>query len=169
MARTSLREFEEELTRKLSDTSGQNSARALLGVQAGDERWLVDLAEAGEILPVPALTPVPLTCSWLRGLANVRGQLYAVNDFSAFQGSQQTGSAGDARLLLPHAKFDTNSALLVTRVLGLRAIEDFEAAETAADPRPWVSSQLVDTQGRRWHRLNPQRLYSDDRFLAVGQ
>ena len=37
MAKLSLREFQEELARKLSDTSGQASARALLGVQAGDE------------------------------------------------------------------------------------------------------------------------------------
>ena len=168
MAKLSLREFQEELARKLADTSGQSAARALLGVQVGSELWLVDLAEAGEILPVPALTPVPLTCSWLRGLANVRGTLYAVNDFAAFQGGPPTGVAGENRLLLPHAKFGTNSALLVSRVLGLRAIEDFEPAETTADPRPWVSSQLLDTQGRLWHRFDPKQLYNDERFLEVA-
>jgi twitching motility protein PilI len=168
MARTSLHEFEKELARKLSDPSGQASPRALLGVQAGEELWLVDLAESGEILPVPALTTVPLTCGWLRGIANVRGLLYAVNDFSAFQGGGSTGVAGETRLLLPHAKFATNSALLVSRVLGLRAIEDFEPAHEAEDSRPWVSERLVDTQGRIWLRLNPRRLYSDEGFLAVG-
>lgn len=169
MARTSLREFEEELARKLSDTSGQTSARALLGVQAGDEWWLVDLAESGEILPVPALTPVPLTRSWLRGIANVRGLLYAVNDFAAFQGGASTGVAGETRLLLPHAKFGTNSALLVSRVLGLRALEDFEHADSGpADARPWVSARLVDTQGRVWLRLDPRRLYADPGFADVA-
>jgi twitching motility protein PilI len=57
MAKLSLSEFQEELARKLADTSGQTGSRALLGVQAGDEYWLVDLAESGEILPVPLLTP----------------------------------------------------------------------------------------------------------------
>lgn len=168
MAKLSLREFQEELARKLSDTSGQASARALLGVQAGDEFWLVDLAESGEILPVPTLTPVPLTCDWLRGVANVRGLLYSVSDFAAFQGGTPTGTTGDARLLLPHAKFGVNTALLVSRVLGLRALEDFEPAEAAADPRPWVSAQFVDTQSRLWRRFDPRRLYTDANFLEVA-
>jgi twitching motility protein PilI len=168
MARTSLREFQEELARKLSDTSGQTSTRALLGIQAGDELWLVDLAESGEILPVPTLTTVPLTRSWLRGVANVRGLLYAINDFSAFQGGAPTGVAGETRLLLPHAKFGTNSALLVSRVLGLRSLEDFERAENGADPRPWVSARLVDTQGRIWQRLDPRKLYADPHFADVA-
>ena len=168
MAKLSLSEFQEELARKLADTSGQTGSRALLGVQAGDDFWLVDLAEAGEILPVPLLTPVPLTRSWLRGVANVRGLLYAVSDFSAFQGGSPTGIAGETRLLLPHAKFSINAALLVSRVLGLRAIEDFETAETGVDERPWISARLVDTQGRLWHRFDPRQLYADPRFLDVA-
>ncbi|WP_374336192.1 chemotaxis protein CheW [Methyloversatilis sp.] len=168
MAKLSLREFQEELARKLADTATRTSARALLGLQAGSESWLIDLAESGEILPVPALTPVPLTIDWMRGVANVRGVLYAVSDFSAFQGGPPTPLNADARLLLPHAKFNCNCALLVSRVLGLRALEDFEPAEAAADPRPWVSAQFSDTQGRRWRRLDPRRLYAGERFLDVG-
>ncbi len=169
MTKTSLRDFQDELARKLADTSGQAGTRGLLGVQVGDEHWLIDLAEAGEILPVPPLTTVPLTYGWLRGVVNVRGMLYTVCDFSAFQGGNLTGVSGEARLLLPHSKFRMNSALLVSRVLGLRASEDFEPAEVEEDSRPWVSEKLVDTQQRLWHRLNPHRLYSDERFLNVGQ
>jgi twitching motility protein PilI len=168
MAKLSLREFQEELARKLSDTSGATSTRALLGLQSGAELWLIDLAESGEILPVPALTPVPLATGWLRGVANVRGVLYAVSDFSAFQGNAPTALTSDARLLLPHAKFGCNSALLVSRVLGLRALDDFEPADAALDPRPWVSTQFSDTQGRLWRRFDPRKLYTDARFLDVA-
>jgi twitching motility protein PilI len=169
MSKASLRDFQDNLARKLANTSEHTSARALLGVQSGTQHWLIDLTELGEISPVPMLTPVPLTCSWLRGLANVRGMLYTVCDYSAFQGGGPTGTAGEARLLLPHGKFHINSALLVSRVLGLRSIDDFEPAEAAEDTRPWVSEILVDTQQRLWHRLDPHRLYSDERFLSVGQ
>lgn len=168
MAKLSLREFQEELARKLSDTASRSNARALLGLQSAGELWLVDLAESGEILPVPALTPVPLSIGWMRGVANVRGVLYAVSDFAAFQGGTTTTINNDARLLLPHAKFGCNSALLVSRVLGLKALEDFEPADAAADPRPWVSEQFHDTQGRLWRRLDPRRLYGDERFLDVA-
>lgn len=168
MAKLSLREFQEELARKLSDTSGQTSARALLGLQAGGELWLIDLAESGEILPVPPLTPVPLATGWLRGVANVRGVLYAVTDLAAFHGATPTALGNEARLLLPHAKFHCNSALLVSRVLGLRAFEDFEAADAPADARPWVAAQYADTQGRLWRRIDPRKLYTHDRFLDVA-
>ena len=38
------------------------------------------------MIPVPPITPVPLTRPWFRGVANVRGNLYSVVDFAAFVG-----------------------------------------------------------------------------------
>jgi twitching motility protein PilI len=74
----SLREFQESLVRRLTGARAGQSSRALLGVQAGRDYWLLDLAEAGEIIPLPPLTDVPLTKPWFCGIANVRGTLYSV-------------------------------------------------------------------------------------------
>ena len=83
MARSSLREFQERLARRLAEASGAER-RGLLGFQCGGDNWVIELAEAGEILPPPPLSTVPLTRPWFRGLANVRGTLYGVVDFAAF-------------------------------------------------------------------------------------
>ena len=45
---------------------------------------------------MPATVPVPLTHSWFRGVANVRGNLYSVVDFSAFQGGEPIGAGHGA-------------------------------------------------------------------------
>ena len=57
-----------------------------LGVEIGGVRYLLDLLEAGEIVPVPALASVPLTQPWYLGLANVRGNLVGVVDLARYLG-----------------------------------------------------------------------------------
>ncbi len=80
---------------------GRRPAASKLGLQVGDDRWLVDLADAGEVIPVPPITAVPLTRPWFAGVANIRGNLYSVVDFAAFLGgapvtfTDQTAPAAD--------------------------------------------------------------------------
>ncbi|HAF55204.1 MAG TPA: twitching motility protein PilI, partial [Thauera sp.] len=145
MARSSLREFQERLARRLADARTAEH-RGLLGFQCGSEHWLIPLPEAGEILPPPPLSAVPLTRPWYRGLANVRGTLYGVIDFAQFNGQQPTAAAGRARLLLVGARHGIHSALLVSASTGLRSQDDFERGPEA-DERPWVASRMRDLQG----------------------
>ena len=84
--RLSLRDYQRELAERLRQADSTRSA-SKLGVQVGSETWLIDLVEAGEVIPVPPITPVPLTRPWFRGVANVRGNLYSVVDFAAFLGA----------------------------------------------------------------------------------
>ena len=114
MARpTDLRKFQEELARRIASADRAASAGRRLAFRAGSASWLVALPDAGEVLPVPALTAVPLTQGWLRGMANVRGNLYAVVDLAAFLGERQTPSGPRNRLLLVGQRHAMNSALLV--------------------------------------------------------
>lgn len=165
--RISLREFQENLARRLAEAQ-TGERRGLLGVQAGNENWLLDLAESGEILPPPGLATVPRTRNWYRGLANVRGTLYGVIDLSAFHRGPLAPVGGHARLLLIGARHGVNCALLVSRVSGLRSREDFEPENGAADPRPWVAQRLRDMQDRPWLRLDVARLLAHAEFLDAG-
>lgn len=163
--RISLREFQENLVRRLAEAKA-GERRALLGVQAGGENWLLDLTDSGEILPVPPLTTVPLTRPWFRGLANVRGTLYGVVDLSAFHLGPPIVPSGHARLLLVGARHGVNTALLVSRATGLRSPEDFESA--GDDDRPWVAARLKDMQERVWLKIDVPRLLARPEFLDAG-
>ena len=63
-------------------------------------------------------TQVPLSQPWFAGVANVRGNLYSVADFSAFCGGEPVSVSAEKRLVLAHPKFMVNSGLLVSRLLG---------------------------------------------------
>lgn len=165
--RISLREFQENLVRRLSEAR-TGDRRGLLGVQAGGENWLVDLTESGEILPPPPLSPVPLTRPWYSGLANVRGTLFGVVDLAAFHRGPVTVPAGQARLLLVGARHGLHCALLVSRATGLRSQEDFEPDNGPADDRPWVKARLRDIQNRVWLHLDVPGLLAHPGFLDAG-
>ena len=124
--------------------------------------------QSAEIVPLTPLTAVPLTQPWFAGIANIRGNLYSVVDFSAFQGKEATPQNSGSRLLLIGTRHGSNAALLVTRMLGLRNIDDLVPAAAQADGEPWAGEAYTDNEGHRWRRLDVRRLLSDERFLEIG-
>lgn len=166
--RLSLREFQEDLVRRFADAR-TGDRHALLAVRAGHENWLLNLTDSGEILPVPPLTGVPLTHDWFRGLANVRGTLFSVVDFSAFHRGPPTPPAGAARLLLIGVRHGVNCALLVSSALGLRNPDDFQpVAGDADDERPWIEARLRDAREHEWLKLDVPKLLASRSFLQAG-
>ena len=143
-----------------------------LGVQIGARRWLIDLAEAGEIVPLPAIVPVPLTHGWLRGLASLRGALHTVVDLAAFAGEAPVAIDKDTRLLALGEQLQFNASLLVSRMLGLRATAGMRGAPeaSASEARPaWQGAAWIDDAGAAWHELALHRLVRDERFLQIGR
>lgn len=163
----SLREFQEHLAARLVGAGGQRAA-GLLGIQSGADYWLVKLSDSGEIVPLTPLTAVPLTKPWFAGIANIRGNLYSVADFSAFQGKDPTPHNAGSRLLLIGTRHGSNAALLVTRMLGLRNIEAFTPEPVDADAPAWARESYSDNEGRRWKMLNVRELLADDAFMEIG-
>ena len=141
----------------------------LLCVESGGERWLVDLADAGEVVPLPTLATVPRAQAWYAGLVSIRGTLFSVVDLAAFHGAVPTARSHDARLLLVGARHGINSALLVDRILGLRAPEGLKSEPASVDAeRPWAGERLRDAGGTLWRRLDVRALIGAPRFLDVA-
>ena len=126
------------------------------------------LHQVSEVIPVPVTVGVPLTHSWFRGVANVRGNLYSVIDFSAFQGADTISPGMERRVILVAERLVAGSGLLVSRMLGLRNPEQFTPAERPADARPWVGGVYTDAGGTRWMELDLPALVREPRFLEVG-
>ena len=164
--RVSLRDYQRDLVERLRSTAGGHIA-SKLGMQAGGESWLVDLADAGEVVPVPEISPVPLTRMWFKGVASIRGNLYSVVDFPAFLGGTAVTVGDQARLLLIGARFRMGSALLIDQSLGLRNPERLRLR--AGAPRsPWLRAEYDDVDGRVWKELDMAQLVRDPDFLMVA-
>jgi twitching motility protein PilI len=168
MARVSLRDYQRQLAERLKDAGAAGTAATKLGVQVGASRWLVDLNEAGEVIPVPPITPVPLTRPWFRGVTNIRGNLYSVVDFPAFLGGKPVGASHSARLLLISERFRTAAALLVDGSLGLRNPAQLTQREAEGARAAWTRAEYADSEGQAWTELDVPHLIQHPDFLGVA-
>jgi len=163
----SLREFQQGLARRLREAQAEAEPTSRLGVQAGSRNWLLKLDDAGEMLPLPEISGVPLTKPWYLGLTNIRGVLASVVDFAAFMDGEQTVRTPDCRLLLVAERFHSFSGLLISRMLGLKNVQIMQPAEKAAE-QSWIGDAYRDKDGRLWHELDMAALVAHDDFLQVG-
>jgi twitching motility protein PilI len=166
--RTGLREFQIAVAERLRTASSRTAVASRLGFQVGADNWFVSLQQVSEVIPVPQSVPVPLTHSWFRGVANVRGNLYSMIDFSAFQGGDPISSGMERRVILINERLVGGSGLLVSRMLGLRNPEQFNVAVKPAEAPPWVGGAFTDAGGTRWLELDLPALVREQRFLEVG-
>jgi twitching motility protein PilI len=108
------------LTAQLAE--GSPAAREWVGValRLAGEYFLVAREETREVLGMPAaLTRVPGARPWLRGLANVRGQLLPVIDLRQFLGSGVTPTTRNTRVVVVNHR-ELPAGLMVDEVLGFR-------------------------------------------------
>lgn len=100
------------------------------------ENFLVAREETREVLGFPSvLTRVPGARQWIRGLANVRGQLLPVVDLRAFLGGGLTNTGRSSRVLVAHHR-EVPAGLLVDEVLGFRR---FAEGEFSSTPPPTIA------------------------------
>ncbi len=163
----SLREYQERLLARIRDSAAEGSATSYLGMMVAGERWVVQLTDVSEVIPLPALYPIPLTRDWLLGVTNLRGTLYTVADLAAFAGRGATALGAEARLVLIHPRFRVNAGLVIGRTLGLRNLQLQKHAPDQASP--WLAAGYRDPEGQDWKELDIRRLISDPRFLDVGR
>ncbi|WP_085317667.1 chemotaxis protein CheW [Derxia lacustris] len=166
--RTRLRQFQADLTERLARAKVSHVGSSHLGIGINDERWLVDLTEAGEIVPVPGIVPVPHTLPWFCGLTSVRGNLLSVVDLARYLGGAPTRLDRDSRLLVFGAGLDINAAVLVSRMLGLHATGAWTRTESATEPGALGAAVWTDDQRRDWRELSLATLATDARFLHIS-
>lgn len=166
--RISLRDFQAYLSERFASRAEGDLGTSLLAVEAGNTRWLLSLQDSGEVVRFAHLEPVPLTKPSFVGLANVRGNLHAVTDWSVFLGGRPTSRHGASRLLLIGARYGSNAALLVSRTLGLRSREDYLPGPAPAQVTPWCQQMLTDRQGQHWNLLAVPLLLAEPAFLNIG-
>ena len=167
--KVSLRQFQEGLVARLKDVQSGTVAQSAskMGVQVGQEKWLINLPDVSEVVPLQQLLAVPLTQPWFSGMANVRGVLYSAVDFSRFLGGEPTQSSIDSRLLLANGKYHMNAGIIVHHMLGLKNPDQLQIGATE-DLSPWVAAEYVDSQGEVWKELNMSGLIHHPDFLNVG-
>jgi twitching motility protein PilI len=169
--RTRLREFQAQLVQRMQAAqSGTAVSASQLGIMVGHTRYLLELKEAGEIVTVAAMTRVPLTRDWYRGLSNIRGNLTSVVDLARFQGRDVTAIDAGSRVIAFAPGLAFNSGLLVSQVFGLRNLSDMQPLDDPDDGvrKAWMVKKYQDRDGNVWMALSLSLLVQDQEFLHIG-
>ena len=168
-ARIDLRTFQQELASRLATKTAAQVEASRLGLFSGGMRWLVRLADAGEVITLPTIVDVPMTKPWFLGVANIRGNLYSVVDFSGFRGGELAAQAAATRLVLFGARAgDLHVGIVVQRVLGLRNLTELAPASAPAEVEPWYAQRWMDGDGNAWQEIDLAKLARAPAFLQVG-
>jgi len=166
--RVSLREFQENLSQRIANAALRERVQTKLAAESGGALWVLNLPDAGEVMPLPALAPAPLTHHWFLGIANIRGSLFSVIDFAGFCGKAATPRNTAARLLLVGQRHGVNAGLVFRRVAGLRNERDLKSTGRESAAPAWQGSDYQDGEGRQYRELNVGELMRTAAFLNVA-
>jgi twitching motility protein PilI len=137
---------------------------------AGDWKFLAPMDEVDEILDhVPHITRVPGVKSWVRGVANVRGNLLPIIDLQAFLGVSPLVIGRRSRVLVLRGQ-DMNAGLLVANVLGKQrwSREEMQAAgEVEANICDYISG-VFPAEGFSWPVFGMHRLLQSAEFQVAA-
>ena len=110
-----------------------------VGFRLGDLMLVTPLDHVLEILPPPPATLVPGVKSWLKGVANVRGNLITIVDLPEYFGKPPVFQDEKSRMLIMNVA-GLNTGVLVNEVLGLRHFdEDLERQDLSGLDDPVVA------------------------------
>jgi|SRR5512134_2289381 twitching motility protein PilI len=168
-AKLDLRSFQQELATRLASKTAAQVESSRLGLACAGEQWLIRLADAGEVTAVPPVADVPLTKSWFRGLANIRGNLFSVIDFAGFLGHTNIAPAASNRLVVFGPRTgELNAGIVVARVLGLRNLAELAPASAPEGAPAWYAQRWIDADGNAWQEIDLAKLAREPAFLQVG-
>jgi twitching motility protein PilI len=141
------------------------------GIAFSVDSWnlVAPLGVITDVVECSAITPVPRTGDWLRGITNVRGTLHSITDLARFLGRKPVLPESDGKLLVLNVA-GLQSALLVSDVYGLKSFDEEadrgDAALMGGEIEPYVQKVFVQ-DGQPWGILDVHGLIEADAFREV--
>ena len=141
-----------------------------VGFRLGSQHFVTAMSEVSELLKYPELSPVPRTRAWVRGMANVRGNLLPVMDLAAYLGGLASGPDQTSRVIAIDVD-GVYTGLLVDEVFGMRHFPNHEFREVGGDVEesvaPYVEG-MFRSRGEQWLVFSMRTLARSPRFMKVA-
>ncbi|OUD14548.1 chemotaxis protein CheW [Thioflexithrix psekupsensis] len=143
-----------------------------IAFRVGTVTLVSGLTEIREVMPVPTvMARVPGAKSWVRGLANVHGQLLPIIDLQACLESHVTILESPTRVLvINHAGI--NAGLLVDEVIGIKHFPEQHRDSEAICQDIWLAPYargVFHYEDHTWVVFDLHRLAESDAFLKAAQ
>ncbi len=136
-------------------------------------RLVIPLKSACEIGPAPPVTPLPNLPEWIRGIANIRGEIISVVDLKGFFELSAGQGPAEGRIIVIRNE-EMKTAVLVDRIAGSLSTSDVRP-RPEEETYPYVEGTLADficgsvyDQGMLRHLFDVKAFLSCRRMTAFG-
>lgn len=161
----------EEMAATLPERSSKDDAWQAVAFQLDEAIMLINMNSVSEVSPQPPVTRLPGVKRWVRGIANVRGEVLTVVDLHEF--FELAGNRNPAfNRVIAIEKGEIRLGMVVDRIIGMRQIAAQEFREEPSEEcpeamKPCVSGAvLIDNS---WMDIfDPEKLVSNENFLNVS-
>ena len=154
----------------LAPVQAQAGSWSGIGFRMGEHCFVAPMGEIAEILHEPRFTLLPGVKPWVKGVANLRGQLLPIIDLCSFFGLEPSPLRKQRRVMVLEYK-DVFVGLQVDEVLGM---QHFDQTELDIQVQALPNLMLVPfIQGRfagqpEWWVFSPFVLAQAPQFWAVA-
>lgn len=144
-----------------------------IAFRVGTDRLLIHADDILEILTYPTITRVPGTQPWVKGVANVRGNLLPIMDLGGFLNGQRTPVTRGTRVLVSDQD-GVYVGLVVDEVLGQRQFDDDErytldsAEDAGTEGENPFSADGFRRGDETWRIFQLKSLTGQQRFMQVA-
>jgi len=144
-----------------------------LTFKLADEVFALDITKVREVLDFGALTRVPRTPEFMRGVINLRGSVVPVVDLRLKFGMTRTESSVNTCIIITEVTVDNETTVLGALADSVQEVLDLDPGNIA--PAPKIGAQLrtefIRGMGRRDDRfviiLDIDRIFSLDELALV--
>ncbi len=124
-----------------------------------------------EIFSCGVCNPLPMVTPWVRGMTNIRGEIYTVIDFAYFIGRRPIKATTGANLLVL-SEGRLKSALLLENKISLRSFDHDiprgDVNDIEPGLRPYLNSFLIEGL-QRWCVIDMRVLINSETFANIGR
>lgn len=155
----------------MPDRSASADTWQAIAFEFMNSTFVVPMRDVTEVLPVPNVTRLPGVQKWVRGIANVRGEILALVDLNDFVGAGRVTNPVLSRVVAIQIG-DMGFGVVVDRVIGMRQVNQANiqsgAAETCPTEMKEYVSGAVQLDDQDVHLFDPLKLVKSDTFVNVS-
>lgn len=140
-----------------------------IGFRVADYRFIAPIEYVREIMKYPVVSQVPGSKDWVRGIANIRGNLLPIFDLQGFLEQAATTIKRETRIL-SIAKDKLSAGLIVDEIYGMKYFDqEYFNARMGHDVQ-WQNyfSGGFEQDGENWVIFDIKRLIENKDFLNVA-
>ena len=155
----------------MPDRSKQADSWQAIAFEFMRTSFAIPMRDVKEVLPTPGVTRLPGVQKWVKGIANVRGEILALIDLNDFVSAGRASNPTLSRVVAVE-KNGMHFGIIVDRVIGMRQINQTQIKEGAAsDCPPEMKEYVLESiklDDEQINLLDPIKLIESDTFAQVS-